>query len=323
MHQTLATLLLAATVATAADDPGATRIARWKDDKACAFLLMFDDSLPSQVKNVVPELTRRGFIGTFFINPSNGLYAGNRLAWEKDIPAAGFELGNHTLTHKGGKSAADIAQEVRACNDVIHATTPTLPWPRLVSWGQPGGIKPESWPISKEELAVALKENHLVTRPDFGGRGAMIAFKTGPEMLAHVDKAIAQGSMEGIIFHGVGGEWITTPLPVFLELVEGLAARRDKLWVTGHIRAVQYAIEREAATVTLGTRDAAQITLTLACTADPKFYDQPLTLRTTVPADWTTCAISQGKRQTEARASAGTVRYDAVPGNEPIVITRR
>ncbi len=28
------------TLARAADAPGATRIARWKDDKACAFVLM-------------------------------------------------------------------------------------------------------------------------------------------------------------------------------------------------------------------------------------------------------------------------------------------
>ena len=142
-------------------------------------------------------------------------------------------------------------------------------------------------------------------------------------MLAHVDKAIAQGSRECIIFHGVGGEWITTPLPMFIELVDGLVARRDKLWVTGHIPAHQYATERDAATVTVGVKDAAKIRLTLACSADAKFYDQPLTLVTTLPAGWTTCRIDQGQRHAEAHASAGTVRYDALPGNEPIVITRK
>ena len=49
----------------------------------------------------------------------------------------------------------------------------------------------------------------------------MIAFKTSHEMLAHVDKAIAKGSMECIVFHGVGGEWIATPLPMFIELIRG------------------------------------------------------------------------------------------------------
>ena len=111
---------------------------------------MFDDSIPSHVKHVVPELTKRGFTGTFYINPGAGHYAKDRQAWEQDIPGAGFELANHTLTHQGGATTADIAQEIR-CNEAIRASTPARPWPRLVSWGQPGGIKPEAWPVSKDE----------------------------------------------------------------------------------------------------------------------------------------------------------------------------
>jgi len=177
----LAALLPVATLAAAADTPGTTRIAGWKDDKACAFILMFDDSIPSHVKNVVPELAKRGFTGTFYINPGAGLYAVNRRAWEKAIPGAGFELANHTMTHKGGATPDDIAKEIRACNDAIHASTPALPWPRLV---------------------------------------------------------------------------------------------------------------------------------------------QRLTLVTTLPAGWTACSIEQGQRHAEAKVSAGAVRYDALPGKEPIVITK-
>ena len=318
-----AALLPSAALAAAADDLGATRIARWHDDKACAFILMFDDSLPSHVKHVVPELTKRGFTGTFYINPGAGHYAKDRQAWEQAIPGAGFELANHTLTHQGGATVADIAREIRTCNAAIHASTPARPWPRLVSWGQPGGIKPQAWPVSQDELTELLQENQLVARPDFGGRGAMIGLKTSQQMLAHVDRAIAQGSLECIIFHGVGGEWISTPLPMFIELVDGLVARRDRLWVTGHIPAHQYATQRDAATVTDGVQDAAKIRLTLACSADAKFYDQPLTLVTTLPADWTRCRIDQGQRHAEARVSAGIVRYDAWPGDEPIVITKK
>ena len=66
-------------------------------------------------------------------------------------------------------------------------------------------------------------------------------------MLAHVDKAIAQGSRECIIFHGVGDEWITTPLPMFIELVDGMVARRDKLGVTGHSQVVTPSLASEGA----------------------------------------------------------------------------
>ncbi len=95
------------------------------------------------------------------------------------------------------------------------------------------------------------------------------------------------------------------------------------MWVTGHIPAYQYAVERDAATVTVGHKDATKINLTLACSADAQFYDQPLTLVTTLPEGWTTCNIDQGKRHATAHVNARTVRYDALPGEEPIVITSR
>ncbi|MCY2986381.1 MAG: hypothetical protein NTY19_00690, partial [Planctomycetota bacterium] len=47
------------------------------------------------------------------------------------------------------------------------------------------------------------------------------------------------------------------------------------------------------------------------------------TLVTTLPAGWTTCSIDQGQRHADARVGAGTVRYDALPGDEPILITRK
>jgi hypothetical protein len=309
--------------ATAADAVGSTKIARWKDDKACAFILMFDDSAQTDVTNVVPELTKRSLPGTFYVNPGSGQWTAKRQAWEKDIPAAGmFELANHTFTHKGGKTVDEIASEVSKANEAIHAVTPTLPWPRLVSYGQPGGIKKENWPATKAELAAILVQNHLIDRPDFGGRGAMINLKTSAEMLAHADKAIAQGSMECIVFHGVGGDWIVTPLPMFIEVLDGIVARKDQMWLTGHIPAHQYATERDSATVKPGATTATAVHVQLTSAADPKFYDQALTLITTVPTDWKTCTVDQGKRHAEATVKDGVVRYNAVPGSDEIVLTK-
>ena len=324
MRLPLLAVIVSATLsvsATAADAVGSTKVAHWKDDKACAFILMFDDSASTDVTNVVPELTKRGFTGTFYVNPGSGQWAAKRQAWEKDIPGAGFELANHTFTHKGGKTVDEIAIEISKANEAIHAATPNLPWPRLVSYGQPGGIKKENWPATKEELAALLVQNHLIDRPDFGGRGAIINLKTSAEMLAHADKAIASHAMECIVFHGVGGDWIVTPLPMFIEVLDGLVARQDKLWLTGHIPAHQYATERDAAKVTVGATTATTIKLTLACTADPQFYDQPLTLLTAVPAGWTACTVDQGKHHGDATVHDGVARYDALPGSE-IVLTK-
>ena len=55
-------------------------------------MLEFDDSCESHIKNAIPELKKRGMVGTFYINPGNGPYKNKQAAWEKDVPAAGMEL---------------------------------------------------------------------------------------------------------------------------------------------------------------------------------------------------------------------------------------
>ncbi len=307
---------------SAAEQIGATHVAHWQDDKTAAFMLMFDDSCPSDVKVVVPELTKRGMVGTFYVNPGAGHFSGFKPAWEHDIPAAGMELANHTLTHKGAKSVEEAEHEIGAANDALHAIAKDQPWPRLISFGQPGGVP---WTITPAEFKDLLAKNHLVNRPDFGNRGAMIGLKTTAEMLTHVDKTIASKGSECIIFHGVGGDWIVTPLPVFTGLLDGLATRSDKLWLTTAIPAHQYQVERDAATVAAVGKPAGakpkEITVTLSCTADAALYDLPLTLVTDVPATWKACSVTQGGKSVAVTAVDGVLRYHALPGKDPITLS--
>ncbi|MDA3873365.1 MAG: polysaccharide deacetylase family protein [Kiritimatiellae bacterium] len=315
--------VLSGTVVFAADTVGTTRIAQWKDDKACAFILMFDDNLNTHVKNVLPELQKRGFTGSFYTNPGSGHYGSNRDVWEKTLPEQGFELGNHTFTHKGGATKADVVEEITTSNEVIRVHTPHNPWPRLVSFAKPGGLKQERWPLTKEDYHEVLSEHHLILRPTFSGRGAQIAFKTGEQMLAHVDKAVKNEGLECIIFHGVGGDWISFPLDEFILFLDGLKEREESVWVTQHMAAYKYEKERDAASIQIVKTSSHQISLQLMSDVDPELYDQKLTLKTAVPTTWKTGIVRQGTDVTEVTVQNGVVLYDALPGKEPITITKQ
>lgn len=301
----------------AAESLGATRIARWEGDRQAAFMLMFDDSLLSQVANVVPVLEANHLIATFYVNPGTGQWSSKRQVWETDLPKAGMEYGNHTMTHKGFHNDAEADAEIGGCNTVISKL---FPGTKLISWGQPGGINAANWSMNAEQLSTYLKAHNLIPRPDFNSRGAMIHVKTPDEMMGLVDKAVKTGGMEAIVFHGVGGDWIVTPLPIFTAFIERLAARRDQVWITGHIKAHQYATERDASTVSVDSTNAKLLKVKLSCSADANLYDQPLTLVTTVPAAWKHCLVSQGTTKTTIEVAANQVRFAALPAGGPITL---
>lgn len=323
-------LILCGAVSVLADDAvepaiGATRIARWHDDRTAAFLLMFDDSWPSHFQVAVPELVKRDMTATFYINPGKGEYKAHKNEWEDRVWKAGMAYGNHTMTHKGVADYDDADREIGQCTAAILDTVPGKK-PRLMSWAKPG-VPEGKWNITQAQLDSLLQKYHLIDRPTFRDHGAVYHLKTPEDMLKLADKAIAGGEMEYIVIHGVERrapmntnyqDFWPLDQDILRALLDGLAKRRDRgdLWITDHIRYHQYRTERDAATIQCLSASDQSIRLKLTCTADPQFYDQPLTLITRVPASWNKCRITQGTQQQTVAVNAGQVRFDATPNSE-------
>src|SRR5438552_12587277 len=89
-----------------AGGPGATTALKWKDGKKAVFLLMFDDSAPSAVKTVIPELKKRGMTGTFYLSPGGGLSKLSQRLGKRDWGGRGLVLPTHTLPPRGATSPA-------------------------------------------------------------------------------------------------------------------------------------------------------------------------------------------------------------------------
>ena len=298
---------------------GETTIARWRDNKAGAFCLMFDDSIGSDVKTVVPELRKRNLVGTFYVNPGSGSWHQYATAWEKEFPAVPQVVyANHTMTHKGARSVELLTDELTKCNEVIYKLVPG-PKPRLISFGRPG-VKAEDWTVTDAQLADQLKRLHLIERPPFGDHGAMIGPKTPEQMLKFADSAIEKQGIEYIVFHGVGGDWIITPTEIFTRFLDLLETRRDRLWITDPISAHVYETLRDQSAVRVLSTDARQIRLTLTSRADPTFYHQPLTLITIVPPTWKQCEIAQKGVRSKTTPKAGLLQFNANPQDGLVTI---
>lgn len=297
--------------------PGSTRIERWPEGRKAAFLMMFDDSCPSHVQHAIPELRARDLTGTFYTIPAKGEYRAKKAFWEQEAPTMpGIVYGNHSHTHKAFENEEHAEREMVQANEVILRLFPGKT-PRLVSYATPGGVKHA---VSAERIQEIAARNHLVVRPTFAGHGAGVQYHTAGSILKDLDKAMADGGLAYVIFHGVGGDWISFPLDQYQMLLDGLVTRRDSVWIADPISVHQYGTQRDTARVDIVSAEADRLRLELHCDADPALYDQPLTLTTQVPATWKTCRVTQGGETVTVPVVDGTVRYNARSGAGGIVV---
>ncbi len=299
-------------------ETGATKIMKWKDGRQAVFMLEFDDSCESHIKNVIPELKKRGMVGTFYINPGNGPFKNKQAVWEKDVPAAGMELANHTFTHSHAFNVADFERELTLCSDEINKCYPDRRQPRLISYGPPGGIPKEKWLVTKDEVNASLAKLHLIERPSF--YGPPFHLKNVGEVLNVADLALSRGEMGHLDFHGVGGDWLVTPMDWFLPLLDKLEANRDLLWITDPISWHKYLTERKASEIKVLAADTKQIRLLFSTTTDTVLYDMPLTLATRVPPEWKNCSVTQSPNSASVASVNGVIRYSALPGTAEIIL---
>jgi hypothetical protein len=299
-----------------AAEPG-TQVLRWKDGKKAAFMLAFDDSAPSQLKNVVPELERRKMVGNFYLVTGHGLWAKLHSQWEAAAKSPYVAVANHTFTHKGVNNADELEPELAKCNEVLYSLHPEHKPPYLLGFGKPGGVP---WNVTSEEKHAALEKHHLIERPPFAG--PPINFKSPEETSAYVDDTLKKGEMGQLVFHGVGGDWLVTSVDWFNAILDKLDSVRDQIWITDIVSWHQYATERSSAEVKELKSGADGIELELTCKADPVLYHLPLTLATHVPAAWKTCTVTQGGHSATATIQNRVVQYDAVPGGGAILLKK-
>jgi hypothetical protein len=111
-------------------------------------------------------------------------------------------------------------------------------------------------------------------------------------------------------------------MPVFNDTLDYLVAKDADIWMTTDVVLYKYNFEYQTAKVTLIDSKPDVISVNLKSDADTKIFDQPLTLKTTVPADWTKCTVKQGDKETVVDVVEGFVKYDAVPGGGVISIKK-
>lgn len=256
----LATLSLSiglAAATNAADD------FHWPRHAEAAVCLTYDDSIDSQLDVALPQLNQYGLPGTFFINASSASMA-NRLDEWTAIGETQHELASHSAYHPCRASGPGRSW-VQPESDLDHYTLKrmtseldlnntflkALDHKSIRTFAYPCGDfvlnegNDSYKPVVESKFVAARGVGHDITpikelsfyeTPTLNG-----ADKTVEEMVAYIEDAAQQGTVATIMFHGVGGDYLTVNGEEHRKLLAYLADNKDRLWTATYLDAMSHA----------------------------------------------------------------------------------
>jgi len=232
----------------------------WPDGQKMAISLSYDDALKSQLDNAIPALNRHGLAASFYLTLASPTVRYRLKDWQA-AARQGHELGNHTIYHPCSAALpdrdwvqsyyniddymiAEIVHEVTVANSFLHAidgrSKRTLTPPCGDIMVGDGNYIP-----AVRDLFVAVKgfESDDKTFADWWGPSGV----SGLELIDRIKAEAAGGTrLFNIIFHGIGGDYLTVSSEAHDHLLDYLVDNRDIYWVDSYINIMTYASEDSA-----------------------------------------------------------------------------
>ncbi|MDC0609984.1 polysaccharide deacetylase family protein [Vibrio sp.] len=218
--------------------------------------LSYDDGLQSQLDNVIPELDRYGFKGSFYILPTSQTVRNEKgISLWRHAAKEGHELGNHTIYHecsvsKGrtwvkpyanldNKTIAEMVDEVRIANTFLflidgqdRRRSLTLPCGDSITSDGDYSI------AVKDKLAMyiygrMLKKDHVAYYAPSG--------VSADKIIKFLDNSRKNKKIKLIIlkFHGVGGDYLTTSKQAHETVLHFLAEHKEEFNVDTYYNIMQ------------------------------------------------------------------------------------
>ncbi len=250
-------------------------ICRWYGGKSAALCMRFDDSHPTHLSVVIPELRRRKMRATFMINPGQPAYLEHKAEWERVARAGDQEFANHTMHHRGAASDEEMEREIGDAARYIQSLFPGRS--PLLALNLGGGTK---WTTTRPLRYYLLKYHLFVVS---GSLGMDDVYGNRPAALERlIQRGIGRGAWCKAHWHYVG-PGLSTSLENFRAELSIVERYRDKLWIAGLADAYKYLWQRRASRVEL-QRAGDRLRLAVRTELDAALFDQPLTIEVRLPA---------------------------------------
>jgi peptidoglycan/xylan/chitin deacetylase (PgdA/CDA1 family) len=233
----------------------------WPNGARVAVSLSYDDALNSQLDTAVPALDAHGFKASFYLVMSGPTIAERLHDW-RGVAASGHELGNHSMFHACSGSLPDrdwvtpdrdldtknlqqLVDEIITANAFLHAIdgeterTFTPPCGDLYASGE--NYLPK---VGQHFIAIKGQEKALPTDKNFLYGPFDV---DGSELIDYLRAHTSDGALVGILFHGVGGDYLQVSAEAHAQLLQFLADNQDIYWVDTYRNIMQHVASQQPA----------------------------------------------------------------------------
>lgn len=313
------------------------------DNKKAIYTFTSDDGFTNAATFFNNEFKRLNLRGSLALvaNWINGAQtpASTYDFWNKLLADGRFDIINHSKTHVKFSSITNtqIGQDSLR-NEIIGNQTvfrTKFPTQDIITIANPSVVNTDA-------ADVLIKQSHYAARNGTSGYNSLnpteaewfklkmlanyfssksrAAYST--EINKYIDNIITNKQWLILLTHGIGTGANAMPDSAFTRHFEYVASKRADLWIAPLGEATKYIRERQNANIITVDSTTSRIAISLTHTLDAAIFDYPLTLKTKLPADWTSVTVTQGTQtstiNTVEENNNRYVYYNAVP-NGPVI----
>lgn len=244
-----------------AQQPPATSPMQWPHHKKATIVLTYDDALKSQLDSAVPQLRKAGLKATFFLTSDIDFVT---MPQWRELAREGFELGNHTLYHPCSPSPDNPV------SSATYTRTQMIDEIDLMNrflWALDGkAVRTFAYPCAEtlaggKDYVDSLRRTGTILYARIGGdltsvitdfvhldslRVPALGLEDHTDaatIIGFIKKVEESGGMGVIMFHGVGGDYITTATDVHQQVLDYLVANKKVIWVATFKDAMDWAMK--------------------------------------------------------------------------------
>lgn len=249
-------------------------VAKYKDDKTCAVSYTYDDGLKEHYTLVAPQMEKRGFRGTFWINgisvnPNNEQVKDTgRVSWPelKEMAVNGHEISNHGWSHANlTKINLDEVKLEIGKNDSLI----------LANIGIPSQTFCYPYNARNDEVLAIASEGRVGTRTKQHAVGSR---STSENLEEWISQLIETKDWGVAMIHGINyGYDAFSSSPILWEHFDKVNALEDSIWVGTFREVAAYTKEVEELKIET-TKSGHTITVTPTIDLNKDLFNMPLTM---------------------------------------------